>query len=136
MTERHLGVWSLQRSIVDLQTGATFACRGQACLIRDAGELRYDEAVILTLNGAEVKATQTYRYRRSGARITARFADGRMFFVTTLAPDGSATALHYCAQDVYVGTFALSDDRWAAHWAVSGTKSLHIHTAYTRGEIT
>jgi hypothetical protein len=134
MTPRYLGDWIVARSILDESSGDIILCAGQATLGRNDDRLRYDEAVSFRVGDRLVQATRTYFYRPAEGVIAATFADGRAFFVASLQPDGSATAIHLCGPDVYAGTLILREQNWETRWDVTGTKALRITTLYTRAD--
>lgn len=133
MLERYLGEWRLSRTIVDARAGSSIECSGRARLEALDTGIRYDESVSYMLGGRVMRATRAYIYRLADAAITATFADGRPFFRATVDSAGTATAVHRCGDDLYVGLLTLREAAtWHTRWDISGTKAVRILTRYTR----
>jgi hypothetical protein len=133
MTTRHLGTWTLARTIHDAAAGTSIICTGRAEIRKIADHVRYDETVTLEIGGRPIHATRAYISNERRGVIAVTFADGRPFFRAPIESDGIMTAIHYCGRDVYTGSLDFGrPERWEMHWRVSGSKSLQILTSYTR----
>lgn len=129
------GQWAVDRTLLDLATGAEGAFRGTATF-RASGDPAYVlhvEDGELTWNGTVNRAGRTLRLH-PGPDGTAEvtFADGRFFHPLDLRT-GRWDVRHPCADDLYDGTFTIvSRDEWHLRWRTTGPAKDQLHRSVYR----
>jgi uncharacterized protein DUF6314 len=130
------GCWRVERSVLDLASGAEGRFEGTTVFgTLPGGGLLHEESGTFTWQGVTRPAERTLRFLPGAAPGTAdvRFADGRPFHHLDLT-SGRHVVDHPCAADLYRGEFTVHDaDHWGTVWRVGGpAKDLLLTTGYTR----
>ncbi|UNO43715.1 hypothetical protein KGS77_05615 [Streptomyces sp. MST-110588] len=153
------GRWTVERSLLDVRTGACGSFRGTADFrpvqpTAPAGPADPDPAAPagptapfgtgavllhaeegeLTWGATVTRASRTLRLcPRPDGTADVTFADGRPFHDLDLRT-GHWTTRHPCAQDLYGGTFTVrSADEWHLRWQVNGpAKTQLLRSVYRR----
>ncbi|MEU4211550.1 DUF6314 family protein [Streptomyces sp. NPDC026206] len=129
------GRWTVDRTLLDLASGAQGTFRGTA-EFRAAGGAAYVlhiEDGELTWNGTVNRAGRTLRlYPGPDGTAEVTFADGRPFHALDLRT-GRCSVRHPCARDVYDGTFTVvSRDEWHLRWRTTGPAKDQLHRSVYR----
>lgn len=129
-----LGVWRLDRILVDGRLGQGGTMEGTALFAPSGRRLLYSEAGKLRFGGHVGTAEQSYFYdfpQPGRAAITRH--DGTPFVDLDLTA-GRTEVVHRCGDDLYRGTFGVSASaHWWVEWEVTGPrKDQRISTRYRR----
>ncbi|MFF4739880.1 DUF6314 family protein [Streptomyces sp. NPDC001262] len=130
------GHWSLDRTLIDLDTGSHGWFHGTAAFRPAADETHvlHTEDGELSWNGTVNRAGRTLRMLPGPDGTAAvMFADGRPFHHLDLRT-GHWTARHPCGQDLYNGTYTVvSPDEWHLQWRTTGpAKNQELRSVYRR----
>jgi len=120
------GAWNLARTIRHAG-GGTARFEGRAVMRRSGHRLIHEEEGLLTTgNGAPIKATRTYIWRKSGDRLECLFEDGRPFHAIPLGAVTHRT-VHLCPPDRYEVAYDFTDPRnWTSIWTVEGPQKDYV----------
>lgn len=128
------GTWNFDRAIA-----GHGGMKGMARFLHTAPEtLDYDESGIHAARGGTVDFYQSYIYVQQDGGISVTFKDGRPFHRLQFgrSPQNllTATAVHFCGDDVYNGQYVFHDnDNFSLRWDVQGPrKDYIIETNYVR----
>jgi hypothetical protein len=126
-----VGVWSLERSLLDRRTGHTGSVIGTLEVgVLDRDTFRWYEAGEFTWGGVTRAATRSLRLRRIDGRWWCTFADGGLFH--PWQPGLEVT--HPCRADLYRGRIELPNrEQMRMTWDVTGpAKDERYDTTFTR----
>ncbi|MFE5868124.1 DUF6314 family protein [Streptomyces roseifaciens] len=129
------GQWTVDRTLLDLDTGAEGAFHGTADFrpADDGASVLHVEDGELSWGGAVNRAGRTLRLvARPDGTAEVLFADGRPFHDLDLRT-GHWTTLHPCGRDGYDGTFTVvSPDEWHVQWRTTGPAKDHLQRSVYR----
>ncbi|MEU7137649.1 DUF6314 family protein [Streptomyces sp. NPDC046261] len=129
------GRWTVDRTLLDLATGAqgTFHGTAEFRAAGDGARVLHVEQGELTWNGSVNRAGRTLGLLpRPDGTAEVTFADGRPFHDLDLRT-GRWTARHPCARDLYDGTFTVvSPDEWHLRWYATGPAKDQLHRSVYR----
>ena len=124
ISDRFLGLWTIERDILDLDSEWIGRFDGQARFAPVNSGLHYREEGQLAFGGLEsMTATREYIWRfPGGRRIEVMFEDGSPFHAFDMGR-GRAEATHFCDPDQYDVAYDFSRwPEWRAEWRVEGPR--------------
>lgn len=131
------GCWRVARTLRDLGSGAEGAFTGTAAFTAhdDDGLLHRETGVLVWAGSPPAEASRELIWRPGGTSgsMEVFFRDGRPFHSLNLT-GGTDTPGHWCAPDLYQGTFRIeSPNAWTYSWRVTGPrKNLMLETRLER----
>ena len=118
--DRFGGVWTVTRETEDFASGQPGRFRGLARIRAESDGLIYEEHGRLILGAAKMQASRRYRWRpEGGTQVAVLFEDGRAFHRFDWGRAVS-TDSHQCGEDRYEVRYSFGEERWHAHWRVTG----------------
>jgi hypothetical protein len=129
-----LGLWRLERILVDGRMGQGGSMEGTALFAPSAGRLLYSEAGVMRFGSHVGNAGQSYLYDFPEPWRAAVTRHDGVPFVELDLRSGRTSVAHHCGGDVYRGIFgAAARGEWWVDWQVSGPrKDQRISTRYRR----
>jgi hypothetical protein len=112
-----VGDWTVNRTMIDFLSGATYRFAGDAVVTADA----FTEHGTMQIGAHAMPASRAYKLEPRGHSMRILRADGSDFI--ELQPEAMQIVHHSCGADSYTGRFFFRNgDEWAETWRVKGPR--------------
>lgn len=132
MLQELLGVWSLDRRILDRRLGRSGCVHGQLAITPADGGADWAESGTLRWSGHETPVSRRLLLRRYGGTWWMLFAGGRPFHPWRPGEQ----VVHECGADIYRGLVTpitrRAGDRMRIEWTVTGPQKHQVLTTRLR----
>lgn len=122
--EALIGLWRLDRRVLDAITDSTAIFTGEARLIPEEEDLRYEEEGVLNLGGLATRSSRVFLWRfPASGLVEVQFENGQKFHEFDPS-DPRPAAVHEAEPERYevAYRFDFENGAWSSVWRVEGPR--------------